>query len=800
MIKRTLQLLLVFLCPIVASAQDIELFEQFNGRYDYLAIGNTMNIVENQLGTPCEILTSSSADLFLEPDQELQAAFLYWAGSGTGDFEILLNDIPITPERTFADALDGGRDFFAAVTEITDIIRESGSTTYTVSELDLTDIIIDYCGTGTNFAGWSIIVVYQDDDLPLNQVNIYEGLQSVPENISIELESLNVLDDIGAKIGFLAWEGDSFISITESLRINGDLISNPPLNPPDNAFNGTNSFTGSAELFNMDIDFYSIEDNIEPGDTSALIELTSGQDFVMVNNIITVLNSQLPDATIELDFVSEPDCGIRTLDVDFTVYNLNSTDILPANTPIAFFANSTLVGSANTLEDIPIEGSESQSITLTIPESVPNEFTLRASADNNGANVGEVREIDESNNDFTLEVRLLKFPEFDPLQDLQICDAEGVEMFDLTQVTAGIDDSYTISFHLTLKDAQNNVDPIDTPTAYINTSNPQTIFVRVANPDCFVVQSFTIEIIVCPLPDATIELPLDLTACNGRLFEIPFIVFNTLGTATLSANTPIAFYINDVLVGQTSTAQAIAIGGSLEGALNITLPETLPDPFSLLAVVDDDGSGNGIVEELSELNNTFKVQVVFAQIPNIPELPNLLICDQGFDSALFDLTQQNDLISINPDDVISYFTTAEDAQLFVNAIPDPTQYINQTNPQQIFVRLDTPACFAISSFSIAVENCPPKIPEGFSPNSDGINDSFEIQGLLDIFENHKLLIYSRNGNLIFEGDNITRHWEGIPNTGFLVQDKIVPPGVYYYVLYLNDPEFNPMAGWLYLNR
>ena len=33
---------------------------------------------------------------------------------------------------------------------------------------------------------------------------------------------------------------------------------------------------------------------------SATIELTSGQDLVMVNNIITVLNSQLPDATIEL--------------------------------------------------------------------------------------------------------------------------------------------------------------------------------------------------------------------------------------------------------------------------------------------------------------------------------------------------------------------------------------------------------------------------------------------------------------------------------------------------------------------
>ncbi|MEP2937138.1 MAG: gliding motility-associated C-terminal domain-containing protein [Gilvibacter sp.] len=800
MIKRTLRFLLAFLCSFVAFGQDIELFEQFNGRYDYLAIGNTMNIVENAPASPCEILTASSADLFLEADQEIQAAFLYWAGSGIGDFDILLNDTPITPDRTFADALDETRQFFAAVTEITTFVRDNGNITYTVSELDLTDIIPDYCPTGTNFAGWSIIVIYKDDDLPLNQVNIYEGLQSVPTTISIELESLNVLDDIGAKIGFLAWEGDQALSVTETLSINGDIISNPPLNPADNAFNSTNSFTGSTELYNMDIDFYNIEDNIEPGDTSALIELTSGQDFVMVNNIITVLNSQLPDATIELDFVSEPECGSRTIAVDFTVYNVNSTDVLPANTPIAFFANSTLVGTASTLEDIPIEGSESQSITLTIPESVPNEFTLRASADNTGADVGVVRETDESNNDYTQDIRLLKLPVIDPLENIVVCEAEGIEVFDLTLVTAGIDESYTIGFYLSLEDAQNQTDPIDSPEAYINTSNPQTIYVRVSNPDCFIVASFTIEIIICPLPDATIEVPLDLTACQGRLFTFPFTIFNTLGTAALPAGTPIAFYINEVLVGQSTSSQTIEVGGSLSQEISIGLPEGLSNPFSLLAVVDDDGSGLGIIEELNEFNNVFKTEVSFAQIPSLPELPNLLACDKGFDAAPFDLTQQNPLISSNSEDVISYYTSAQDAQAFINAILDPTEYVNQTNPQEIFVRLDTPLCFAITSFLISVENCPPEVPEGFSPNSDGINDSFEIVGLLDIFENHKLLIYSRNGNLIFEGDNITRHWQGIPNTGFLAKDKIVPPGVYYYLLYLNDPEFNPIAGWLYLNR
>jgi hypothetical protein len=123
---------------------------------------------------------------------------------------------------------------------------------------------------------------------------------NVPDEINITLNSLNVIDNKDARIGFVAWEGDRFISVNETLRINGNPISNLPLNPVDNAFNGTNSFTGSTSLYNMDLDVYTIQNNINIGDTSAQIQLTSGQDFVMINAIVTKLNSQLPDATLAL--------------------------------------------------------------------------------------------------------------------------------------------------------------------------------------------------------------------------------------------------------------------------------------------------------------------------------------------------------------------------------------------------------------------------------------------------------------------------------------------------------------------
>jgi hypothetical protein len=43
-------------------------------------------------------------------------------------------------------------------------------------------------------------------------------------------------------------------------------ISNLPLNPVDNAFNGKHySFTGSTSLYNMDLDVYNIQNNINIG-------------------------------------------------------------------------------------------------------------------------------------------------------------------------------------------------------------------------------------------------------------------------------------------------------------------------------------------------------------------------------------------------------------------------------------------------------------------------------------------------------------------------------------------------------
>ena len=786
-----------------AEAQDIALFQQFNGKYDFTAIGNTLNLEENGLQVPCLILTSSSATLTLTSDQTVAAAYLYWAGSGDGDFEVTLNDIPLTAERTFSNTINGN-NYFAAYRNVTTLVQNIGNGTYTLSDLDLTEVIPGFCPNSTNFGGWSIVIIYQGPDLPFNQLNVYDGLQNVHagnQNLSFQLTNLNVVDNQGAKIGFLAWEGDSGIAVNETLKVNGNTISNPPLNPANNAFNGTNSYTGSAELWNMDMDFYSVEEYINIGDTSATISLSSGQDVVFINNIVTVFQNQLPDATVTIDEVDiGTACGNRDIAINYTVYNLNSTDVLPEGTPIAFYADNLLVGTDETSVEIPVDGHESREVTVTIPAQIPQEFTLTVVVDDIGNGSGIVTELNENNNSDTIAVVLLDFPNIAALIDLEECDLAGPEYFNLYEATENIEGTYTISFHLTEDDASNNTDPIETPESFQNTENPQTIYVRVANVGCHVVGEFTIEVTDCYLPDGTIAVLNDLNACRQRTMPVVYSVYNTHGSAPLSANTPIAFYINSVLVATDVTTQSIPVGGELQQTIDIEIPENTPNSFELKLVIDDTGDGTGIVEEYDEDNNEYVITVTFQSIPEIPSLEDLVACNEGFGRAYFDLTVHNEMISNNIEDQINYYTSFEDALNKENEIFNPAHYQSMASPQTIYVRLENDICFRIASFLISVKNCPIWIPEGFSPNDDGINDFFEISNLLNIFLDHEMLIYSREGNLVFRGNNDVGFWDGNANEG-LIFDGPVPSGLYYYVLNLNDPEYpKPYIGWVYLNK
>ncbi|WP_298572955.1 hypothetical protein, partial [uncultured Dokdonia sp.] len=92
---------------------------------------------------------------------------------------------------------------------------------------------------------------------------------------------------------------------------------------------------------------------------------------------------------------------------------------------------------------------------------------------------------------FTVESR----PEVSPADNMVQCaDDLGINVapnqdeatFDLTQQNAMITGGVTatsVTYYTSLADAEAMVNAIDTPSAYVNTSNPQIIYARAVNTD-----------------------------------------------------------------------------------------------------------------------------------------------------------------------------------------------------------------------------------------------------------------------------------------------------------------------------
>ncbi|TDG36347.1 gliding motility-associated C-terminal domain-containing protein [Pedobacter changchengzhani] len=84
------------------------------------------------------------------------------------------------------------------------------------------------------------------------------------------------------------------------------------------------------------------------------------------------------------------------------------------------------------------------------------------------------------------------------------------------------------------------------------------------------------------------------------------------------------------------------------------------------------------------------------------------------------------------------------------------------------------------------------IPNSFSPNGDGFNDTWNIPAA-GAFPNPKLKIVNRYGALVYQSVGFYKPWDGKLN------GKDLPVGTYYYTIYFNE-DFKTYSGWVFLTR
>lgn len=791
-------------------AQDVALYQQYSGRYAFTFVGNTLNLMENNIQSTLEILSESSATLNLQPGDQIVNAYLYWAGSGTGDFEIKLNNQTITADRTFLHERliqNNPYEFFGAFADITNLVQQTGNGIYTFSDLDISEVLPSHFIYKTNFAGWAIILVYENENLPINQLNVYDGLQGVPNTLSITLNNLNVIDNIGAQIGFLAWEGDSTLDITESLRINGTIIGNPPLNPNNNAFNSTNSITGATNLFNMDLDIYPVENIINVGDTSALIELTSGQDFVMINAVVSQFNSQLPDATVTLEEV-ETFCDDPNIKVEYTVYNNESTDILPAGTPISFYRGDMLLGIRYTQSDIPVGGSESNIVMLGFPFIQETTNILTVVVDDNGQGQSTVNELDENNNVYEVEIEILTSPSTVFVQPIYTCyNCTGIFSHDLNQIINQLDyvvDQLIISLHLSFEDGQNNTNPLPIDVPFLAENEITTLYIRIDNGVCYSLTPVALVALLCP-PDV---FAIDLTAstvCDSRIVNVTYSFGNNLCTLPLPAGTAITFMVGLSPVAVDFTNQIVEPGDTYQGTFSFEVPsfyEGNPE-FELLMYLNYNylDMVTGVVEEFEIENNTIVTTFVFFTSPDSIELPILESCNIGFSRAIFDLTETSELLENHFEGNYSFHLNENDALNNENPIGNLFSFEAPQTPFTLYISMSNENCSRIITQTLTSKKCEPVIYNFVSLNNNGYNDSFIITGLLNIFMDFELTIFNKWGHKVWSGRNVDGFWDGSSKFGVIPYGNKVPDGTYFYVLELNDPDYpKPYNGYLYVTK
>lgn len=86
-----------------------------------------------------------------------------------------------------------------------------------------------------------------------------------------------------------------------------------------------------------------------------------------------------------------------------------------------------------------------------------------------------------------------------------------------------------------------------------------------------------------------------------------------------------------------------------------------------------------------------------------------------------------------------------------------------------------------------------------TPNGDGMNEFLTIS-CIENYPDNTLTIFNRHGNKIYEVSGYKNDWNGVANvSGIIGSGDAIPAGTYYYVLKINNPEFENV-GWVYVQR
>jgi gliding motility-associated-like protein len=357
----------------------------------------------------------------------------------------------------------------------------------------------------------------------------------------------------------------------------------------------------------------------------------------------------------------------------FTTFTLSNTDVTIMNGQtgmvVTYYANQADADNAtNPLPDSYSNTSNPQTIYARL------EYTVLGTC------------YDTTN----FQISVDPSPSIIPISDLIMCEngmVDGIALFDLTTKDLEIIDGQTdmaVTYYDNPTDAQNATNPLASP--YSNTSNPQTIYFRLEDTitGCFSISNFQIQV------QPIFVIPDDLRNCDLDNDGFTDFDLETLTPIIQNGNTALVITYHNTFAEANANTNAL-----VSPYTNISAPETI------FIRVDDPVTGCYAITDFA--------LIVLAR-PIIFPHDDIEICDDdiidGF--APFNLNYNNaQIIGTQIDVNISFHLTQQDADDDLNPLPIP--YTNITNPQTIYIRLESiydPACYTTDTMILTVEETP----------------------------------------------------------------------------------------------
>lgn len=331
-------------------------------------------------------------------------------------------------------------------------------------------------------------------------------------------------------------------------------------------------------------------------------------------------------------------------------------------------------------------------------------------------------------------------------------DTDGIATFDLTEMEPslllnGIGSEVHYNYFADAALSQ----PIVSPSAFINTQNPQTIYVEAVsneNSQCKTTTFFTIEVLELPSVTPIVELK----QCDDDLDG--FSVFNlTEVYAELSAN-----HKNEAITFYETQTEAKNGNNLITNETNYTNQVVSTDAIWAR------------IENTNNCHRTAEINLIVSttQIPNT-YIRDFYQCDDGSDTtdgiATFDFSTVNAevqaMFPMGQQLVINYYRNQSDALSEANPIIDITNYqnIGYPNIQNVYIRVDSALdndCLALGHhITLHVETIPianlVTIEEQCDDDGDGMYafDTSNIETTLLNGQTNTTVTYTdENGNML----------------------------------------------------